>query len=339
MIEQEELEVEAKPLEQALAEPAAVEFVSVPAARYKFVFRVTKTIELPEFAGSAIRGVFGRALRRTACMTRRSDCKECPLYRNCAYTAIFETPPPPEHSLQSFSQIPNAYVVEPEGWGRRVLELGDELRFSVVLFGRARAQLPLVIYALESAMGFNISNGTASLESVTLCAGASGKDRIVYRPDFSRVEDFDRDTIVRVPLDSSVLLQCLTPLRLQCNGRPLTPQTLNAHALMMTLVRRISLVHEFQIGRPLSLDFSGISNDARSVEMQADLSWTNWYRYSNRQQRSMHLGGVTGDIILSNVSDVMRICLAAADLIHIGKNASFGLGKVVIKGRGRNMLR
>lgn len=57
--------------------------VTLPVASNRFTFRVTMPIHFPEYAGSMIRGAFGNALRRTACMTHQSDCKSCPLYRTC----------------------------------------------------------------------------------------------------------------------------------------------------------------------------------------------------------------------------------------------------------------
>lgn len=89
--------------EEALNRPDGVTAIKVPAVRYEFVFGVTTPIRSPEYAGSMIRGAFGRALRKTACMTRQSDCKSCPLYRTCPYTAIFEAPPPMEGGIQKFS--------------------------------------------------------------------------------------------------------------------------------------------------------------------------------------------------------------------------------------------
>lgn len=50
-------------------------------ARYRFGFTVETPVHLHYYAGSQLRGAFGHALRRTACMTRLKDCKECPLYR------------------------------------------------------------------------------------------------------------------------------------------------------------------------------------------------------------------------------------------------------------------
>ena len=50
-----------------------------PLARYRFRVRATQPLKLPDFAGSMLRGAFGRSLRKLACMTRRPECKGCPL--------------------------------------------------------------------------------------------------------------------------------------------------------------------------------------------------------------------------------------------------------------------
>ena len=48
---------------------------SLPIVRYQFTFTVTEAIQLPEYAGSTLRGAFGRALRKIACMTKQAECK------------------------------------------------------------------------------------------------------------------------------------------------------------------------------------------------------------------------------------------------------------------------
>jgi hypothetical protein len=86
---------------------------ALPVARYTFSFRMQDELRLPQFAGSLLRGQFGASLKRIACMTGLPECPGCPLYRTCPYPAIFETPAPPAHALQRFSQVPNPYVIEP----------------------------------------------------------------------------------------------------------------------------------------------------------------------------------------------------------------------------------
>jgi len=109
-------------------------------ARFRLDFTVTEALRLHYYAGSQLRGAFGHALRATACMTRQKDCKACPLYRSCAYTEVFETPPPPEgHRLQTFSQIPNPYIIEPPPLGAPTYQRGETLSFHFVLLGEAPA--------------------------------------------------------------------------------------------------------------------------------------------------------------------------------------------------------
>ena len=92
---------------------------TLPIARYRFTFRAEHNIRLPQYAGSLLRGQFGAALRRAACMTGLQHCPDCPLFRTCSYPAIFETPAPAQHALQKFSHVPNPYVIEPPPFGAR----------------------------------------------------------------------------------------------------------------------------------------------------------------------------------------------------------------------------
>ena len=142
-------------------------FGSLPIARYQFTFTVTEPIQLPEYAGSTLRGAFGWALRKIACMTKQAECKGCPLYRTCPYTNIFETPAPTEHELQKFSQVPNGYMIEPPDWGERVYISGEKLQFSLVLFGRLIDQLPLIAFAFKRAFEYNVGRGKAHLLDIS----------------------------------------------------------------------------------------------------------------------------------------------------------------------------
>ena len=63
----------------------------LPIARYRFGFALESEMRLPEYAGSTLRGVFGHALRRLACMTRQKECSGCPLLQSCPYSRIFAT--------------------------------------------------------------------------------------------------------------------------------------------------------------------------------------------------------------------------------------------------------
>lgn len=295
-----------------------------PAARYRFEFTVETPLRLPEYAGSALRGAFGNALRRTACMTREKDCKPCPLYRTCPYPAIFETPPPENHALQKFSQIPNPYIVEPPPWGEKLYEPGETLAFHLVLIGPAIKQLPLIVFAWQRAFEHGVGHGQARLERVWR------DDRIVYdaadrqlREHTAHLPPAPDDP----PSGQAVTLRFHTPLRLQHNGKPLGADELTARKLLVGLIKRTALMSEFHLGQALDLDFHALAEQAAAVESEKHLHWRDWTRYSARQKQEMALGGVVGHWTLHGDLVPFRPFLRLGQWLHVGKNASFGLGQ------------
>ena len=107
-------------------------------------FRATGELRLPAYSGSALRGPFGVALRRLSCITGIEACARCPLYRQCPYPEIFETPPRLSDDAREAREAPRAYVIEPPALGARRLAVGDEFEFYVVLLGRAQRHAELV---------------------------------------------------------------------------------------------------------------------------------------------------------------------------------------------------
>lgn len=316
-------------LHQALSGMGDSTIVELPFVRYRFEFSVTASMMLPEYAGSAIRGAFGRALRRTACMTHQSECKMCPLYRSCPYTRLFETPPPEQHALQKFSQIPSAYVIEPPDWGRKLYEPQEKVAFSLILCGHSLNDLPLVIYSIQKAFERNVGHGRAELESVTALYGQ--EESCIYTVDSHTVMEHKKTTVVSVPKDDSLSIYLETPMRLQNNGIPLGPEDVTVHAFFSTLLRRISLLLEFQASAPLELDFSSVIHSMDSVQLEKNLRWKDWTRYSTRQNQKMSLGGVVGEMNFQGLTAICKLLLLAGTFSHVGKNASFGLGKYSIQ--------
>lgn len=194
----------------------------LPIARYRFIFRMQEDLRLPEYAGSLLRGQFGAALRRTACVTGAPTCKGCPLLATCPYPEIFEMPPPAEHRLQQFSQVPNPYVIEPPRFGTRAVPAGKNLEFDMVLVGRALGKLALIVHAFQRALGHGLGRDRARgmLESLAVQT-EEGWTNIW---DSARGRIGEHDAQLAIPdLESarSATLRIETPLRLQNQGHPL----------------------------------------------------------------------------------------------------------------------
>ena len=243
---------------------------------------------------------------------------------------LFETPAPEEHSLQKFSQVPNPFIIEAPICQVRFYQPGDCLSFSVVLIGHAIRQLPLVIFALKKGFEYNIAHGTAMLQKVDHI-NTKGKAICIYHAEDRSI--VEHETFITCPSFSHVdeiNLRFETHLRLQKNGVVLGAKEINPHAFLNALVRRIALLSEFHMKKPLSLDFSKLSALAETVQWEKDFQWRDWQRYSSRQKRTMHLGGLLGQCRFKKLPSEFLPFLYLGQWFHMGKNATFGLGKFQI---------
>lgn len=317
---------------QTVAAPLRIGSV-LPLARYRFCFRMEDDLRLPEYAGSLLRGQFGAALRRTACMTGAPVCKGCPLYRTCPYPAIFETPAPDSHPLQKFSQVPNPYVIEPPPFGTRHVPASAVLSFSVVLAGRTLNQLPLIAFALQQAFRHGVGKERARATLDDIVYERAGESESVW--DGRNCQILPHEPWVAVPFmteTSGVTLTIETPLRLQNQGRPISPENLGARTLITALLRRASLLFE------IHADMPGVVGDATALARQAEqltdsrkLAWKDWTRYSSRQKQEMTLGGVIGEWRLGGDLVPFLPWLWLGQWLHVGKNATMGMGKYSLK--------
>lgn len=299
---------------------------TLPVRRYWFSATAEQPLLLPAYAGSMLRGAFGHALRRLACMTRKPECQGCPLLATCPYPMIFETPPLPEHPLQKFSQMPNPYVIEPPLGGNRRREPGEGFDFAMVLMGDAISQLPLIIMAWERALqqGLGKARVRCRLEQVH----QEGDDTPVYRtgqPSIRPHQPAPCDPFA--PPDNSLDLHFCTPLRLQKQGKRVGRRELDARTLLLTLARRYQLLCDGHRPGLITQDFAQLSKLAETIRLEQDLHWHDWTRYSNRQQQEMQFGGLVGHIRLHGNLDAFTPLLHLGQWLHLGKNATFGLGQ------------
>lgn len=299
----------------------------LPLARYRLDFTVETLLSLPAYAGSTLRGAFGGALRATACLTRQKTCEHCPLLRTCPYAIIFETPPPAQgHHLQKFTQVPHPYVIEPPAWGEKTYVPGETLSFHLVLAGRALDQLPLVLWACVRALRHGVGKGDGTARLAAVSHLGTRETPILDGPEASVQEHPHAVPPAPTFVGDTLTLAIATPLRLQKNGHPIDAARLTARDLLMALVRRIALIHEFHGPGPLPLDFSALAQQAESIESKKDLRWRDWTRYSNRQKQKMALGGVVGTWTLHGDLAPFIPFLHLGQWLHVGKEATFGMG-------------
>ena len=299
-------------------------------ARYRMTLTALSTITMPPYAGSTLRGGFGHAFRKMVCTQGPIDCKDCTLNAACPYPYIFETTPfEGAVQLRTYGDVPRPFVIDPLDT-RGEYRKGESFSFQLTLIGRAIDYLPyfLVSFRELGEMGIGKGRGRFRLARVRTEDGESIYDsetQMVRNLDNALSFDDIRSAAASSPTNE-LRLRLLTPARITHEGT-LTDQ-LPFHVFWRRLTGRISALAYFHCGESLELDFQGLIEKATRVETtDSTLRWKDWTRYSSRQDRKMQLGGLIGKA--RYVGDVAEFApyVALGTYLHVGKNATFGLGK------------
>jgi len=315
------------------SDPGAPPAVTLPIARYRLTFTAPAGTETRRgYAGSAWRGGFGHALKRTVCVTRERVCPNCLLYRSCVYPYIFETPPPPDTTkMRRYPAAPHPFVLTPmdapeeEGGEQRAIEL------MLTLVGRANSQLPYFVHALVRAAQKGIGRGRPRLalddvsqEDPLGCGNwqtiYSGDGPLHARPPVAAAVSEAPVEAIEIAID--------TPLRLKRDSKLVRPEAFRFSDLFRNLLRRVSMLSYFHTENPLDAPFAELARTSETIELiHRDLAWRDWTRYSSRQESTMQMGGLVGTVDLAS-GDLAPFWpyLWFGQWVHAGKGTSMGLG-------------
>lgn len=306
----------------------------------KTIFRIEalEEINLPYFKGSTFRGVFGNTFKKIVCVLKSKVCDDCILKQNCVYAYIFETPPPAESTaifnMNKYKNIPHPFIIEPPLDSKKYFQEGEELEFSVILIGKAASYLPYFIYTFSECgkQGIGKGRGRYTLKDVL-----TNDRKIVYTEKESKIiapekqvieisEDFDETW----NSEEEITLNILTPIRLK-NRNDLV-RNLEFYILIKALMLRMNLLNFFHCeGVEARWNHKKLLDLSRTVRIVEDKTrWYDWERYSSRQQTRIRLGGIVGTIKYGGNMKPFKELLKAGEILHIGKNTTFGLGKYKI---------
>ena len=303
-------------------------------AQYRITLTAREPIFMPRYAGSTLRGGFGHAFRRIVCTMGAIECSDCALNRVCPYSYIFETAPPEDATqLRGYSAVPRPFVIDPmETHGN--YRTGKPLEFLLTLIGRAIDYLPYFLVSFRELGEIGIGRGRGRFQ-LTEVVAESGRDKgeTVYSWETETVTNLDgvvsykdvNQETTNWPADK-LKMSFLTPARITYDGQ-LTDE-LPFQVLIQRLMGRISALSYFHCGETLQMDFKDFIAGAAQVEtLESDLHWHDWTRYSQRQDSRMKLGGLLGSIAYAGKLEPFLPFIALGHYTHVGKNATFGLGK------------
>lgn len=255
----------------------------LPATDYEATYRVTAPFKLPHHAGSLLRGLLGRALRRTACALasasqNSSPCPgECQLPTECTCARLFDPrvpSPAPHRFLQAGREAPPRLLPLLPPVHRLDLSPGDALSFGVRALG-----------ALNDDDERRLTSALSGIDDLPF--GAAGG--AVESTGVTRHGHRNRDVIAAVTSDpdadpASVLVRFETPAWLD-HHRKLV-DTLTFPVLFRALYRRLTVLcalhgeldeRDDDAFDALDALAAGVAIKASTVELRA------WERYSQER--------------------------------------------------------
>lgn len=312
-------------------------------SRFKFELETTGRLRLGAFFENTLRGMIGAHLHRLCCSNALEKCESCADSASCLYSYLYNTPAAKESkNLSNYKTLPHPYIFYfPRN--RLIFEKGDRVIFYLTLFGRALNYLSYYVHAVSGVCrdGFGIDRTPLRLAKVEAVYGPQDLETIYTVEDpflnSFRKQSLCLETALHPVLEVNppncdaepalrmVKLSFNSAFRVKENEKLLS--AIGFPTIIKSLLRRFSNIAYFHCGRETPIDFKKIIDMAGNVEVvDSKLEWFEYDRYSLRQRAKMKLGGLIGEITFKNASKWIDL-LKLGEIIHLGKNTSFGFGK------------
>ncbi|WP_435932181.1 CRISPR system precrRNA processing endoribonuclease RAMP protein Cas6 [Moraxella bovoculi] len=287
--------------------------MNIKIARYRISFCADNDMHLPSYAGSALRGMFGHALKSMACPT--ANGRSCRCQEDCLYRTLFD--PPQTHTHDRKQDTPPPFIIEARSLPRHI-KAGQTAYFYMTLIGKvAHSEQMMIELAWRRALSM----------------GFDQKDKTKATAKFIGMSKFDSPfgSPIKPMPPTELILDLLTPTRIQHHGKLLNSQDLTASLFCQALMRRYVQLSAAYGDKPDDDELKSVYQDIENVTGECYLSYRAWSRFSHRQHRVIPQDGLVGRIELHGVSERLYHYLHLGQWLHIGKGTVFGLGQYQLR--------
>lgn len=299
-----------------------------------FVIKMREACTLPRAKASMLRGGIGDMLLKKYCL-KNGACEDCSYHEDCLVQKIM---------YSSFSKAPSfmeknaslGYIVYCDDYGEAYNQ-NDEISFDLILFGHEVAYIGVLTDAVTSLAEIGLSDWHHKFKVLQILGrtghdirGSDGDldpeeceprlldDYIEHR--LQRFENTDSSSRLKVELKNETTLK---DMKRQLTEFELEP-------FLRALLLRINLMREYQQGTSEGVELWE-SPDPIPILVSQQARPMSVPRYSGRKQQKMYLNGIKGQMTVKNVSNDWLRLLLAGEILHVGKNTSFGFGKYLVK--------
>jgi hypothetical protein len=301
------------------------------ATDFHATYTVTKPFTFPHHSGSLLRGVLGRALRRTGCARSDIPCAAaCDQPTACVYSRLFDPPvpsPPPHRFLKDAVAVPPRLLPLLPPPRNVALAEGETLGFGVRVLGRLDDdEEKRLVGAIEGIadLPLGTERGRVAFDTVTRRGQRNREVRLDDAPD--------AEGRLRVIFETPAWLE----------QRKKLAQELTFPLLFRTIYRRLTVVGALygELGADHEDAFARL--DALAAEVKtvgAQLRPLRWERLSEESGERHGMLGLTGWAAFEGPVGRFLPVLRMAEVVHVGKGTSFGLGRVQVVVEAQNSAR
>jgi hypothetical protein len=195
---------------------------------------------------------------------RNTLCNQCLLKNACAYSYIFETPPPANsEKMRKYTAAPHPFVLQFPVTASTSCSI---YTLDVILFGHGQRYFPYIVHALQTA-GLNGIGGHQQVFSLQKIddINLQGLGEIIYQNgELKSLQPAGPAAIPTLPCQIEITFH--TPLRIKQNSKNLAAREFNFGAFFGNLLRHISMISYFHTNTPLETDFAALTAKARTVQ-------------------------------------------------------------------------
>lgn len=299
-----------------------VDCLDIRYCKIYFKLRLLRNSELPEFKVSLIRGGVGEMLLQQYCLSDR-ECDKCGFIEDCPVPRLYYHP----------LKIKPKYVGKGESlgyaWGcedrRTVFKSGDSITVELILFGNTIIYFSDILQAMyrlgmagigKNYVRFEVAEVLNEKNEPILYQDSVYNNRILV----SSVQDYVNRQAAYA--GDRYEIHFLTPFSAKMQGKWI--QKFDGEALLTSIRRRIYMLNCME-GHAISMKQTDPGILPQTIAQNAEMQHVT--RYSNTHKSKILLRGIVGGCTLEGVTEDVYRCLAAGQLIRVGKNTSMGFGK------------
>lgn len=268
----------------------------------KLTIKINSGEKPPYFVGSQLRGAFGYALKKVTCINPKYNCIDCFATTSCLYYEFYEE----RNTYHKFRFDFNLAL--------------EKYEFNFYLFDSAVEKLPYILSAFINMLKENgLGKDKIKFDDFDIFINdelATNKGNITIPKDYIKIFEINS-------LAKNIQIEFETPLRIKKENRFLRDDEIELSTLInSTYQRQMKL---------LNRDFKKFPYQIQGDIIEKNLRYKELTRASNRQKTTMNIGGLIGTMTIKNINKECYEVLKLAELLAIGKQTVFGLGKIKVK--------